>query len=65
MVLVAELAETERLALHAYFFDQQSPTDAAESLGMSRSGFYAAVQKALAKLAMKVGRLDRIRPRSK
>lgn len=45
------LPERERLAIHAFFFEQRSPEKTAESLGLSRSGFYAVVQRAVAKLA--------------
>lgn len=51
MQRVAELNEQERLAIHAYFLQERSATDGAELLGLSRSGFYATVQRAIARLA--------------
>jgi len=48
---LAELPEQERLALHAYYLDEHAATDAAELVGLSRSGFYALLQRALARLA--------------
>jgi RNA polymerase sigma-70 factor (ECF subfamily) len=50
---LAELSEPERLAVHAYFLDAQDADQAAKSLELSRSGFYALVQRAVAKLAAK------------
>jgi hypothetical protein len=49
------LGEQERVAIHAFFLDQQSARQAAELLGMSRSGFYALLQRAIARLATKSG----------
>jgi RNA polymerase sigma-70 factor (ECF subfamily) len=51
MQRVAELDEQERLAIHAYFLQQRNANDGAELLGLSRSGFYATVQRAVARLA--------------
>lgn len=51
MQCVAKLGEQERLAIHAFFLQQQDVRQAAELLGLSRSGFYAAVQRAIAKLS--------------
>ncbi len=48
---LAELSENERLAIHAYFLAEQNATHVAEQLQLSRSGFYALVQRALARLA--------------
>jgi RNA polymerase sigma-70 factor (ECF subfamily) len=48
---VAGLPERERLAIHAYFVEQQQPGQIAELLGLSRSGFHALVQRAVARLA--------------
>ena len=50
MSAVAELPERERLAVHAYFFHEQSADQAAAAIGMSRSGFYAAIERALSRL---------------
>jgi RNA polymerase sigma-70 factor (ECF subfamily) len=48
---LAELPEDERLAVHAYYFTDQNSTAAAAQLKLSRSGFYARLQRALANLA--------------
>jgi RNA polymerase sigma-70 factor (ECF subfamily) len=48
---VAELPQRERLAIHAFFFEEQNARRAAELLEMSRSGFYALLNRALARLA--------------
>ncbi|MEX2092359.1 MAG: sigma-70 family RNA polymerase sigma factor [Pirellulales bacterium] len=48
---LAELPEDERLAIHAFFLEGQNAHQAAERLEISRSGFYALVQRALAHLA--------------
>lgn len=47
---LATLAERERLAIHAFFLDDRGPQQAAELLGMSRSGLYALVARAVARL---------------
>lgn len=51
MCRLAELPEDERLAIHAFYLDGQNAAQAAELLELSRSGFYALVQHALARLA--------------
>ena len=48
---LAEIPEDERLAIHAYFFHQQNAAEAATQLDLSRSGFYALLQRALSRLA--------------
>ncbi len=48
---LAALEERERLAIHAFFFEQREAREIAEMLGLSRSGFYALVQRAIARLA--------------
>ena len=48
---LAEIPEDERLAIHAYYFHNQNATEAAAQLEISRSGFYALLQRALARLA--------------
>lgn len=48
---VAELPERERLAIHAYFLEQNDVTQAAELLQLSRSGFYLLLNRALARLS--------------
>jgi RNA polymerase sigma factor (sigma-70 family) len=51
---VARLPERERLAIHLFYFGEQDARQAAEMLGMSRSGFYALLQRALARLAARL-----------
>jgi RNA polymerase sigma-70 factor (ECF subfamily) len=55
---VAKLGEQERLAIHAFFLEQQDVRQAAELLGLSRSGFYATVQRAVARLAKQLNHSD-------
>lgn len=47
---VASLPESERLAVHAYFFHEQNADEAAHAIGISRSGFYAALNRGLERL---------------
>jgi RNA polymerase sigma-70 factor (ECF subfamily) len=49
---VAQLPEDERLAIHAYFFTDQDANAAAAQLEISRSGYYALLQRAIARLAV-------------
>lgn len=49
------LTEQERLAIHAFYFESQNVDQAAELLGLSRSGFYALLKRATARLAARVG----------
>jgi len=51
MQLVAQLPEQERLAIHAYFLNGQDADSTAELLHYSRSGTYALLNRACAKLA--------------
>ena len=51
MCRLAELPDDERLAIHVFFLEGQNAAQAAERLELSRSGFYALVQRALARLA--------------
>jgi RNA polymerase sigma-70 factor (ECF subfamily) len=48
---VAKLPEQERLAVHSFFIHEKDARRAAELLGLSRSGFYALLQRAVARLA--------------
>lgn len=45
------LPEKERLVIHAFFLDELKAPQAAELLNLSRSGFYALLQRALGRLA--------------
>ena len=40
------LPEKERLALHAFYLQEQSAEDARRTVGLSRSGFYRALERA-------------------
>jgi RNA polymerase sigma factor (sigma-70 family) len=48
---VSLLPEDERLAIHAYFFTDQNADAAAAQLEISRSSYYALLQRAIARLA--------------
>jgi RNA polymerase sigma-70 factor (ECF subfamily) len=48
---LVELPERERLAIHAFFLDECDVRQAAELLSLSRSGVYALLERALARLA--------------
>ena len=48
---LAILPEQERVAVHAFFLEQRDAQQAAELLGLSRSGFYAVVARGIARLA--------------
>jgi RNA polymerase sigma-70 factor (ECF subfamily) len=50
--------ERERIAIHAFYLEQQGGSRVAELLGLSRSGFYALLQRAIARLAGKVRPLE-------
>jgi RNA polymerase sigma-70 factor (ECF subfamily) len=52
---VADLPEPERLAVHAYFFHDQNADDAAAAMGISRSGFYAALDRGIKRLRQRLG----------
>jgi RNA polymerase sigma-70 factor (ECF subfamily) len=51
---LAELPERERLAIHAFFLDGVDAKRASAMLGLSRSGFYGLLQRAIAQLAMRI-----------
>ncbi len=51
---LAELPERERLAVHAFFLQEQNAQQAGDLLGLSRSGVYALLERALARLAAMV-----------
>jgi RNA polymerase sigma-70 factor (ECF subfamily) len=54
MRLVEELPARERLAIHAFFLQEQSADQAARVLQLSRSATYALLQRALARLAASI-----------
>lgn len=49
-MLVAELPEKERLALHAFYLREESVEEARRVLGLSRAGFYRVLERARARL---------------
>ncbi|HEY2826973.1 MAG TPA: sigma-70 family RNA polymerase sigma factor [Pirellulales bacterium] len=51
---LATLPEQERLAIHAFFLAEKDGGESAELVGLSRSGFYALLQRAVARLAVKL-----------
>jgi RNA polymerase sigma-70 factor, ECF subfamily len=55
---LAELPETERLAIHAFYLEGKNATQTAKQLELSRSGFYALLQRALAQLATRPRRSE-------
>jgi RNA polymerase sigma-70 factor (ECF subfamily) len=52
---LVELDERDRLAIHAFFLEEQGAAQVAEILGLSRSGMYALLKRALSQLAAAVG----------
>jgi RNA polymerase sigma-70 factor (ECF subfamily) len=48
--LLAKLGEDERLALHAFYLQDQSAEEARRIMGLSRSGFYKLLDRARMKL---------------
>jgi RNA polymerase sigma factor (sigma-70 family) len=51
---VAALPERERLAVHAYYFHDRNVDEASAALGLSRSGFYAALQRGVSRLRQRL-----------
>jgi RNA polymerase sigma-70 factor, ECF subfamily len=58
---VAELPDRERLAVHAYFFQERSADEAASAVGLSRSGFYAALERGLNRLRRRLDDTSQVR----
>jgi RNA polymerase sigma factor (sigma-70 family) len=54
MQKLAELPERERLVIHAFFLEQKNAQAAAGLLGLSRSGFYALLQRGIGRLSAMV-----------
>lgn len=52
---IATLPERERLVVHAYFFSDANAGQAANQLGISRSGFYAALERGLVRVRQQLG----------
>ncbi|MGD0518917.1 MAG: sigma-70 family RNA polymerase sigma factor [Thermoguttaceae bacterium] len=53
---IIELSERERIAIHAFFLQECDAQQTAELLGLSRSGVYALLERALARLTALVRR---------
>jgi RNA polymerase sigma-70 factor (ECF subfamily) len=51
--LMADLPEMERLALHAFYLENQNAEQAAMTIGLSRSAFYKLLQHARENLALR------------
>jgi RNA polymerase sigma-70 factor, ECF subfamily len=51
---LVELPERERLAIHAFFLEERDVLHVGELLGLSRSGVYAMLERALTRLAVKM-----------
>jgi len=54
--LMAGLPETERLALHAFYLQDQSVEEARRIVGLSRAGFYRALERAKKRLRRQLSR---------
>lgn len=55
MEALRDLPESERLAVHAYFFGEKQPAEAARSIGLSKSGFYAAFNRGMERMRRRLG----------
>ncbi len=55
LAAVAALPERERLAVHAYYFHEQRAEEAAAAIGLSRSGFYMALERGTKRLRKWLG----------
>lgn len=56
--VLATLPERDRLAIHAYFFSDRRGDDSAAALGLSRSGYYATLRRAMNRLRRQLLPLD-------
>lgn len=52
---IKNLPERERLAIHAYYFQEQNAEQASRDLGISKSGYYAALERAMDRLRQQLG----------
>lgn len=64
LAALADLPERERLAIHAFYFTEQRPAVAADKLGMSRSGYYAALERGMNRLRRALGATGDLAPQS-
>jgi RNA polymerase sigma-70 factor (ECF subfamily) len=62
--MMSELPERERLAIHAFYLSERNAREAAELLKLSRSGLYALLGRAMARLAALVNSPPQRKPRS-
>jgi RNA polymerase sigma-70 factor (ECF subfamily) len=51
---LSALPEQERLAIHAYYLQSHDAQRSAELLGLSRSGFYAVLKRAITRLSTRL-----------
>ena len=63
--VLMDLPERERLAIHAYFFHEQNVDEAAAAMGISRSGFYAALDRGLSRIRQRVAALEVRSPKAR
>jgi len=52
---IAGLPERDRVVIHAHYLDGENAADMAESLGLSRAGYYKQLKAALGRLARELG----------
>jgi RNA polymerase sigma-70 factor, ECF subfamily len=65
MAAVSGLPERERLAVHAYFFHEQNAEEAAVTMQISRSGYYAALERGIQELRKQLGTSPSFNARNK
>jgi RNA polymerase sigma factor (sigma-70 family) len=63
--VLMDLPERERLAVHAYFFHEQNVDEAAAAMGISRSGFYAALDRGLNRIRRRIAALELRSPKAR
>jgi RNA polymerase sigma-70 factor, ECF subfamily len=63
--LLMDLPERERLAVHAHFFHEQNADEAAAAMEISRSGFYAALDRGLDRLRQRIAALGVRSPKAR
>jgi RNA polymerase sigma factor (sigma-70 family) len=56
--ILMNLPERERLAVHTYFFHEQNADEAAAAMEISRSGFYAALDRGLGRIRQRIAALE-------
>ncbi|MCH7667294.1 MAG: sigma-70 family RNA polymerase sigma factor [Acidobacteria bacterium] len=55
---VSQLPEQERLAIHAFYLEEQNVEQAGKILNLSRSGVYALLQRAFRRLVSQLNSLE-------